>query len=379
MARLKTILQRARERFRSAVSAPTLVSQKKIDGGVGGRFTVLVIKLDHLGDFITAIPALQLLRSSWRNADITLLCTANLVEFAQSLQVADHVVGASALSPKDKLILINEPGILALRQASYDIAIDLRHDGDTRHILQAFRTRFSVGYASGRATPRLDIELPELEKSARRRSAQRISNHVRLSILIEAAVQSIQVPADEPEVLSPAEDHRKSRRMIAIAPSARSAIKLWRTDRWIALCRRFIERGFQIVLVGDEQDRETCDAITDALPGGSVVNRAGEMTLLEVIETIADSRLFVGLDTGLAHVASSGGSSAIVLFSGHADHEVWAPDGPDVSVLRNDVPCAPCHATRMTQCLFDHRCMDIPLDFVWQATSAKLDGARSAI
>ncbi|WEK52476.1 MAG: glycosyltransferase family 9 protein [Candidatus Kaistia colombiensis] len=152
---------------------------------------------------------------------------------------------------------------------------------------------------------------------------------------------------------------------------------MWRTDRWIALCNRLIAQDFDIVLLGDTHDAETCNAIADGLPGASFVNRAGQMTLPEVAEAIADSALFIGLDTGLSHIASSTGSPALVLFSGHADHEVWAPDGPDVSILRNDVPCAPCHATRMTQCLFKHRCMDIPLDFVWQAASAKLDDGQT--
>lgn len=376
MARLKTILQRFREGLRAADSAPGIVAPKKIEGDDRGRFTVLVVKIDHLGDLVTAIPALKLLRSAWINADITLLCAASLADFARSLQVVDRVVGANALLVEGRTSLVDEPVVLALRQATYDVAIDLRHDGDTREILHAFSARFMVGYASGRSTPRLDIELPELEKSARRRSARGVTNRARLSILIEAAIASIRVPGARPEALAMAEDHAKSGRMIAIAPSARSPIKMWRTERWIALCRRLIERGFEVVLVGDAQDRETCAAIAAAVPGASLVNRAGEMTLLEAVNAITNSTLFVGLDTGLAHVAASVGSPAVVLFSGHADHDVWAPDGPNVSVLRNDVPCAPCHATRMAQCLFDHRCMDLPLEFVWQVASEKLNSAE---
>lgn len=376
MARLKTILQRAREGLRSESGTPMLVAPKKIEGDADGRFTVLVLKLDHLGDFITAIPALRSLRSAWQNADITLLCEAGLVEFARSLQVVDRVVGVSASTPRDRAILIDDPAVMSLRQASYDVAIDLRHDGDTRPILHAFRARYFVGFASRRSPSRLDVELPELEKSTRRRDTHRISNRARLSMLVEAAIQSIRVPPKAPALLGAAK-RGKSGGKIVISPSARSPIKLWRTERWIELCRRFVEQGFELVLVGDRHDRATCDAIAKALPGTALANRAGEMTLPEAIETIGDSLLFVGLDTGLAHVASASGSSAVVLFSGHADHEVWVPDGPGVSVLRNDVPCAPCHATKMTQCLFDHRCMDIPTDFVWQAAAARLDEAAA--
>lgn len=372
MARLKTILQRVRETIRPVTGRPTLEIPKKVGGEVDGRFSVLIIKIDHLGDFVTAIPALRRLRSEWNNADVTLLCTDVLVEFVQSLQVVDRVVGVSP-APDGSNTLGDEPDVVALRQVLYDVAIDLRHDSDTRHLLAAFRARFLVGYASRSHGPQLDVELPELEKSARSRSSPRISNRARLSLLVEAAIQSIQVPAASPERPDWMDQRREDGRTITIAPSARSPIKMWRTDRWIELCNRLIAQDFDIVLVGDEQDVETCNAIADGLPAVSFVNRTGDMTLVEVTEAIASSALFIGLDTGLSHIASSTGSSALVLFSGHADHEVWAPDGTGVSILRNEVPCAPCHATRMTQCLFDHRCMDLPLEFVWQATSAKLN------
>ncbi|WEK52477.1 MAG: hypothetical protein P0Y66_11105 [Candidatus Kaistia colombiensis] len=207
MARLKTILQRAREAIRPVGDNLTLDIPKRVDCGVDGRFSVLIIKIDHLGDFVTAIPALQRLRSAWKNADITLLCTDSLVEFVQTLQVVDRVLGVAS-SPS----LVDEPDVIALRQVPYDVAIDLRHDGDTRHLLTAFRARFLVGYASKHPGPQLDIALPELEKSARRRGRRGINNRARLSLLVEAAIQSIQVADVRPDRQSRTEQRQKDGR-----------------------------------------------------------------------------------------------------------------------------------------------------------------------
>jgi len=379
MARLKTILQRAREAFRPSIGTPTALVGRRINGGVNGSFSVLLIKIDHLGDLVSAVPALQRLRAAWPGAEITLLCTAGLVEFARSLGVVDHVVGASASPDKGSTLLVEEPAVSALRRVAFDVAIDLRHDGDTRHLLSAFSARHLAGFASPQAAVPLDIELPEMEKAARRCGAPGISNRARLAMLVEAVIQSIQVPADRPATMA-SKGHANGTRTVAIAPSARSPIKLWRTDHWIALCRHLLAADLSIILLGDAHDRAICDAIEQSLPDGSLANRAGEMSLAETIDAIVGSTLFVGLDTGLAHIASAAGTSAIVLFSGHADHQVWSPQGPDVSVLRNDVPCAPCHATKLTQCLFDRRCMNLlPLDLVWQTASAKLSQALDRV
>lgn len=376
MARLRILLQRAREAFRPATGAPTTLKGRRIDGDANGRLLVLVIKIDHLGDLVTAVPALRRLRAAWPGAEITLLCAADLAEFASSLGVVDRVVGAAASPKNGSMALVDESAVSALRRIDFDVAIDLRHDGDTRHLLSAFRARYRAGFAAQRAAVDLDIELPELEKTARRRGAPGISNRSRLAMLVEAVVQSIEVPGCR-SPLAATPPRANGSQTVAIAPGARSPIKLWRTDHWIALCRHLLAADCSIMLLGDAHDRALCDAIEQGLPDGALANRAGEMSLSETTDAIAGSTLFVGLDTGLAHIAAAAGTASVVLFSGHADHQVWSPNGADVSVLRNEVPCAPCHATKMPQCLFDHRCMDqLPLDFVWQAASAKLGKAQ---
>jgi ADP-heptose:LPS heptosyltransferase len=70
---------------------------------------------------------------------------------------------------------------------------------------------------------------------------------------------------------------------------------------------------------------------------------------------IAEAELFIGADSGPAHLAAAVGTPAIVLFSGTNRVEQWRPWGARVAVLRHEVACSPCH--RQTCPWADHPCM----------------------
>ena len=65
--------------------------------------------------------------------------------------------------------------------------------------------------------------------------------------------------------------------------------------------------------------------------------------------------LFIGADSGPAHLAASVACPVIALFSGTNSAAQWRPWGEHVKVLRHSVPCSPCHRT---SCVFAaHPCM----------------------
>ena len=75
----------------------------------------------------------------------------------------------------------------------------------------------------------------------------------------------------------------------------------------------------------------------------------------ELAAVIEQSDLFVGADSGPAHLAAAVGTPAVVLFSGTNDPRQWQPWGTDVTVVRHEVRCSPCHRERCP--LKEHPCM----------------------
>jgi ADP-heptose:LPS heptosyltransferase/glycosyltransferase involved in cell wall biosynthesis len=133
------------------------------------RRRLLVMKLDHIGDFVMALPALQKLRSAFSTGHITFLCGPWNVDFARAAGIADEVRNYR-FYPEDASRWDGRPvediaTFCRIAEGSFDIAIDLRVDEDTRFLLQHVDARMKCGIGTRARHPFLDVVLtPQFEQ-----------------------------------------------------------------------------------------------------------------------------------------------------------------------------------------------------------------------
>ena len=90
--------------------------------------------------------------------------------------------------------------------------------------------------------------------------------------------------------------------------------KLWPEEHWRALGSALGARGVQCVLPwGNDDEKLRCARIATAIAGAIVPRR---MTLTELARLALHARFVVGVDTGLAHVATALGVPAVGIYSG---------------------------------------------------------------
>lgn len=125
---------------------------------------ILALKLDHLGDFIMGVPAIEKLRATFPAADITLVVGSWNVALARDLGLVDHVLAFDAYPRNSSEEQPDVHGKTALFDAlivdHYDLAIDLRTDGDTRFLLRNVRAGVKAGLGTKPHFPFLDIFVP---------------------------------------------------------------------------------------------------------------------------------------------------------------------------------------------------------------------------
>jgi ADP-heptose:LPS heptosyltransferase len=121
------------------------------------------------------------------------------------------------------------------------------------------------------------------------------------------------------------------------------------------LARLIADHRVCAALIGRENDLATARSILGPHGMPHVDNRVGSASLIETAALIERAALFVGCDSGPAHLAAAVGTPVVALFSGTNDARQWRPWGRRVEVVRNVVPCAPCH--RELCPLADHPCM----------------------
>lgn len=125
---------------------------------------ILIMKLDHLGDFIMGLPALRRARRFFADATIDLVVGAWNADMAREAGVADRVIAFNAF-PRNSTE--EEPNVEAtlgsfrsLVSDEYDLAIDLRTDIDTRVLLRSVKAPLKAGIGTRSRFPFLDIALP---------------------------------------------------------------------------------------------------------------------------------------------------------------------------------------------------------------------------
>ena len=131
------------------VALPARVSQLSSSFA---RPRLLVLQLAHIGDFILSLRALQKLRDGFPGSEITLVCATWNAEWAQRSGLVDTVVAFDFFSRLNADWRGPTPELFArfaaLPLGAFDIAVDLRHDADTRRCLAFVEARARAGYAA---------------------------------------------------------------------------------------------------------------------------------------------------------------------------------------------------------------------------------------
>jgi hypothetical protein len=149
---------------------------------------VVAIKLDHRGDFILAKPGFAALRAQFPQAAMTLICGPWNRDAAHALGLFDDIVTvdffpevsshahekSSDADQRRARAAAQDRFEQAIAGRSWDIAVDLRVDQDTRPLLAKIDATHRAGFGATEDFPFLDIALPFINPTAAGRAYRRV-------------------------------------------------------------------------------------------------------------------------------------------------------------------------------------------------------------
>jgi ADP-heptose:LPS heptosyltransferase len=166
-----------------------------------------------------------------------------------------------------------------------------------------------------------------------------------------AATAERAAPADEADWLHAGRFGAKAP-LLAVHLGAGTSAKRWPPAHWKALIGRFLDDGWRVVIVGGPEDAAAAEGLE---PHPNLRDLTGRMTVPQTAAFLERADLFVGSDSGPAHLAACAGIASVVLFSGTNRPGQWRPWSRRSLVLRHHVPCRPCHHKVCP--LAEHPCM----------------------
>ena len=320
---------------------------------------ILAVKLDHIGDFVIAIPALKRLQARFPHSSLSLLAAPGSAALAQFLPGIEEIIEFEFFFPRSGLgqRSLSGEALAALRRRlapyRFDLAIDLRKAPETRPILQMSGARWLAGFDHAGMFPWLDIVM-EWEQDP---AAMRKRSHVGDDLLrLVDAIATATVPSDAilPSASAAATEAARGscKRLVCIHPGVGSAIRQWPPPHFAALIDRLAAaHDVEIVLIGsDDEAPIAAEVIAHVQRRETVRSLAGEVSLRDLPALLARAALFVGNNSGPKHLAAGLGVPTVGIHSGTVDAREWGPTGANAVAIRRDMVCSPCYLSDPADC-----------------------------
>jgi lipopolysaccharide heptosyltransferase II len=304
---------------------------------------VLVVRLRSIGDTVLATPSLAALRRFLPEARIDLLLEDWVAPLLAGFDAVDEIITVAPGSTSARLRVARR-----LRAARYDVAYNL-HGGTTATLLvRASGARQRVGYAAyqyGFLYNHLAPPAAELWQQTQTHSAEQ-----QLALLGWTGVPV----SDRPPArlcVTPAADASVRAKLRAagldepqpfclIHPAAAFDSKQWATENFARVVEHLAARGFAAVAVAAPKERAVLARLHELTTVPLITST--DLTLPELVALAARAHLFVGNDSGVAHIAAAVRTPVVVIF-GSSNVAHWRPwTHAPAAVVREEMPCAPC-------------------------------------
>ena len=367
----------ARRAARAVAEVPQPLAPARWDWSRVGR--VLVVRLRSIGDTVLATPSLFALRRHLPAARIDVLLEDWVAPLLEGSPDVDNVITLRRGSTGARLALAR-----ALRAARYDVVYNL-HGGSTATLLtRASGARHRVGYASYRYGGLHNHAAPspsELWGREKTHSAEQ-----QLALLGWTGVPVTDRPAARLFVTAEADDAVARRLRAAgigdarpfalLHPAAAFDTKRWAAENFARVAEHLAAHGVSVVAVAAPGEIEVVRALAQECRARVV--SFTDLRLPELTALAALARLFVGNDSGVAHMAAAVRTPTVVVF-GSSNVAHWRPwSSAPSEVVREEMTCAPCPGYTCAE-FGEPQCIRrIPVARVIEAVERVLAASRGA-
>jgi ADP-heptose:LPS heptosyltransferase len=276
----------------------------------GGR--VLIIRLRSLGDCVLTTPAISLLHEYRPDLSITVMADR---AFRPVFEGNPAVAG------------LPEPTLGAAMSLRPHLTLNLHGGTRSMQLTAASLAQWRAGFAHHSFARLYNVPIPRAQQILGEERTVHTAEHL-ASAVFHLGVPRREIPRARLFAADSGAGGRE--RVCLLHPFAATAEKTWPADRFLRLAGHIRERiGLEPVFLGSPKD--------DLTPFGEFRCVAGA-PLEEVKALMSRAALFVGNDSGPAHMAAAFGLPVLVMF-GPSDHVVWRPWRTGYELLKGEGSC----------------------------------------
>jgi len=331
---------------------------------------VLVVRLRSIGDTVLATPSLIALRRFLPDAQIDILLEDWVAPVLDGFDAIDNVISIptretrffsttkTEISPVDSLmtsylkerkasrgdlIFVRSAVAWELRAASYDVAFNLHGGTTATFFTAASRARHRVGLATYQYSFLYNHLLSSPADFWHSREIHSAEQQLALLGFVGVSVD------DRPKTRLTVTDRARTERIIEVSepgefalvhPTSALFTKQWSPENFARTAEFLAGSGLRTIAITSKRENAALEILKreSKVP----ITTFDDLTLSEITALASNARVFVGNDSGIAHIAAAVGTPSVVIF-GSSNRTHWRPwtDAPN-EIVFEEFACQPC-------------------------------------
>lgn len=350
---------------------------------------ILVVMTRRLGDVLLVTPLIRSIKQAWPGAELDVLVFDGTEGFLRGNPDIGQLIAVPQRPGWRRQF-----GLVAGLLRRYDLAVSaLPSDRAVLYAWLAGRRRVALLDQEQRWKQRLLSAWVPFDNMATHTVRMNLRLAELLGITPVGEVVVNWKAGDEASLLKKLPDNWFSMPYAVLHVYPKFTYKMWHASGWSALAQWLADQGIRVALTGSAAPDELAyvDDVWRMLPA-SALNLAGRLSLAENACLVKRSRLYVGPDTALTHMAAALGVPTVALY-GPSNPVKWSPwpkgFAPDrnpfemrgtqrvgnVMLVQGEGSCVPCfeegcerHVNSFSDCL-----QHLPAQAVIAAAQTMLD------
>ncbi len=302
---------------------------------------VLVVRLRSIGDTVLSTPSLIALKRFLPDAQIDILLEDWVAPVLEGFDAVDNILTISRGSKKSRIETAWE-----IRRNHYDVAFNLHGGTTATFFVRASGAKYRVGFANYQykslythvAASPLEFWQTEYAHSAEQQLALLGSVGVPVSDRLKSRLSVTESARNS------IEDKLKTfgfqPAFALLHPVAAFDTKQWATQNFARVAEFLGEKKLSIIAVATKKERGVLEKLRaeSSVP----IRIFDDLTLPEITALASRAKIFIGNDSGIAHIAAAVETPSVVVF-GSSNINHWRPwtNAPNEIVFET-MDCQPC-------------------------------------
>ena len=285
---------------------------------------ILVAEYHCIGDVLMIIPALRLIKTSFPDAELTLITNSAVSELAEALGIADKIFSFDfpCIGKTNKIKYWEVWDIVKmLRREDFDLGIDFK--GDIRNLIFLWGTgsKFRLGFDGTGGSYFLTHSLPFPFITHQRDRALQLLRSIGLN------QKADYFPIKLPNSIF------NEKKNIVLHPGANHKERQWSKRNWIKLAE-LLGHSHKIALVKTDDSVQIINALKEIYPDIFIFTGS----LVSFGKWLQHQKMLIGMDSMAVHLAGILGIPSLTIF-GRQNPELTKPKFKGSTFINPDHSC----------------------------------------